>query len=198
MKRLWVMFFILIWLLGAAACASDPAGTGLRFTAEVIEQNGDHVLVRALDGDVLRSADQFYFSRKGLEDIEIAQGDILELAYSGDIQETYPAGIQVLEWKLAKKAEELDGGAEQKTLGDRRPMILYDGVLYLDTGREATGITCGTPDAVVASSVGSGEIPTQHCQTNFGAVGAGIISVPEGVAIEINGRNALFAAQEEH
>ncbi len=53
--------------------------------------------------------------------------------------------------------------------GDRIPMVMVDGVLYYDTGRESTMEgRCGMMDGEITSSVDASQIPTEDNQSNFG------------------------------
>lgn len=49
------------------------------------------------------------------------------------------------------------------------PMVMVDGVLYLDTGYTNTAAKqCGTPDGTITSAVPGYEEPTENDQSNFG------------------------------
>lgn len=53
--------------------------------------------------------------------------------------------------------------------GDRIPMVMVDGLLYYDTGKESTlEGRCGMMDGEITSSVDASEIPTEDNQSNFG------------------------------
>ena len=53
--------------------------------------------------------------------------------------------------------------------GDRIPMIMIDGLLYYDTGKESTlEGRCGMMDGEITSTVDASEIPTEDNQSNFG------------------------------
>ena len=56
-------------------------------------------------------------------------GDVIEIEYSGEILETYPARIaDVYGIKVVEEAE----------TWDLIPMVMVNGTLYLDTGHEST------------------------------------------------------------
>lgn len=57
----------------------------------------------------------------------------------------------------------------EAALGDRRPMVMVNGEIYLDTGRESdiTG-RCGIMDGEITSEVDGSEIPVKNDQSNFG------------------------------
>lgn len=57
-------------------------------------------------------------------------------------------------------------------LNDLKPMIMIDGKLYLDTGKEATASESSeTVSGEILSTVPQTEKPTENGQSNFGAVG---------------------------
>ena len=55
-------------------------------------------------------------------------------------------------------------------LNDRIPMVMADGAMYYDTGREST-VTgrCGVMDGEITSAVDRTEVPSENNQSNFGA-----------------------------
>ena len=58
----------------------------------------------------------------------------------------------------------------EKQLNDLIPMVMVNGTLYLDTGKESPikERKCGTPDGEITSSVDQTEKPTKDNQSNFG------------------------------
>lgn len=65
-------------------------------------------------------------------------------------------------------------------------MIMVDGMLYMDTGRESSVTArCGMMDGTVESQVESWQEPTENNQSNF-AVGFGYQYGPEPGTIEVN------------
>lgn len=73
--------------------AGEPT-TGETFRAEVLEVGAGWILVKPLEGEwELKSADKITVALKGIQTVqEIAVGDIVEITYSGILQESYPAG----------------------------------------------------------------------------------------------------------
>ena len=59
---------------------------------------------------------------------------------------------------------------EQESLQwDRIPMVMVDGALYYDTGKESPQEPrCGMADGEITSTVDGSEIPTEDDQSNFG------------------------------
>ena len=68
---------------------------------------------------------------------------------------------------------------------DLPPLVMVDGQLYQDTGREST-LTgrCGVLDGEITSAVSSQEVPCEDGQSNFGT-GFGYQIGPEPYTIEI-------------
>lgn len=58
----------------------------------------------------------------------------------------------------------------EPVLNDRIPMVMADGAMYYDTGREST-VTgrCGVMDGEITSAVERTEVPSENNQSNFGA-----------------------------
>lgn len=73
------------------------------FAAEVLEITENFALVQPLPGEAeLNSSDQISFSLQGLEDIGTEVGSVVQITYTGDILETYPAQIYAKSWSIAK------------------------------------------------------------------------------------------------
>ena len=79
---------------------------------------------------------------------------------------------------------------------DLPPLVLVEGTLYQDTGREST-LTgrCGVLDGEITSAVSSQEVPSEENQSNFGT-GFGYQIGPEPGTIEVylNGKWMVFEA----
>ena len=104
-------------------------------------------------------------------------GDIIEIAYNGEIAESYPAQItEVYGIKVVKEAEQWD----------LIPMVMVNGELYIDTGHESTvEARCGVMDGEITSEVDGSEKPTKDNQSNFGTGYGYQYGSQEGI-IEIN------------
>ena len=81
---------------------------------------------------------------------------------------------------------------------DLIPMVMVDGVLYLDTGYNSNGIRkCGTPDGEITSAVDGSEEPTEDDQSNFGTGFGYRYGVDEGtIELYLNNRWRIFATEE--
>ena len=81
---------------------------------------------------------------------------------------------------------------------DRIPMVMVNGELYLDTGKESTVMArCGMMDGEITSQVPGNEEPTVDDQSNFG-IGYGYqYGAIEGtIEINMNGKWRVFATEE--
>ena len=87
---------------------------------------------------------------------------------------------------------------EEKEQRDLIPMVMVDGVLYLDTGYNSTVIQkCGTPDGKIISAVDGNEEPSADDQSNFGTGYEYQYGTAEGtVELYINGKWRIFATEE--
>lgn len=82
---------------------------------------------------------------------------------------------------------------------DLPPLVMVDGILYQDTGREST-LTgrCGVLDGEITSAVDSQEVPSDNNQSNFGT-GFGYQIGPEPGTIEVylNEKWMVFEAVDQ-
>ena len=85
----------------------------------------------------------------------------------------------------------------EPVLNDRIPMVMADGAMYYDTGREST-VTgrCGVMDGEITSAVDQTEVPSENDQSNFGA-GYGYQWGPEEGTLEVcmDGKWLVFERQ---
>lgn len=73
------------------------------FRATVIELDGDHVVVEPEENESEReSSDRIAFFLEGADKIGAEVGSVVEVTYTGEIRETYPASIDAVSWKLCK------------------------------------------------------------------------------------------------
>ena len=132
------------------------------FQAEILEIHGGNYLVKPVEGSwELNSADRIEVPiRNAHPSPEPEIGDVIEIEYSGEILETYPAQIaDVYGIKIIKEAE----------TWDLIPMVMVNGTLYLDTGHESKiEARCGVMDGEITSQVDGSKQPTVDDQSNFG------------------------------
>ena len=100
------------------------------FRAEILEIHDGHYLVKPVEGSwELNSADRIVVPISNAHPSpEPEIGNVIEIEYSGEILESYPAQIaDVYGIKLIREAE----------TWDLIPMVMVNGTLYLDTGHES-------------------------------------------------------------
>ncbi len=96
-------------------------------------------------------------------------------AIRADEPEDSPARL-LYNWVCSEEGEQtlIDAGyvpaEEESEEWDRHPMVMVNGELYYDTGRESdiTG-RCGVMDGEITSEVDGTEVPTADNQSNFGS-----------------------------
>ena len=83
--------------------------------------------------------------------------------------------------------------SDEATTWDRRPMIMVNGELYLDTGKEVpVEIDESAIIGEISSSVDQSEKPTEEGQTNFGNIGAKYAHFEDNIVVLINNEWVLF------
>ena len=161
------------------------------FQAEILEIHGGNYLVKPVEGSwELNSADRIEVPiRNAHPSPEPEIGDVIEIEYSGEILETYPARIaDVYGIKIIKEAE----------TWDLIPMVMVNGTLYLDTGHESKiEARCGVMDGEITSQVDGNKQPTVDDQSNFGTGYGYQYGATEGtIELFMNGKWWIFATEE--
>ena len=161
------------------------------FQAEILEIHGGHYLVKPVEGSwELNSADRIEVPiRNAHPSPEPEIGDVIEIEYSGEILETYPARIaDVYGIKVIKETE----------TRDLIPMVMVNGTLYLDTGHESKiEARCGVMDGEITSQVDGSKQPTADDQSNFGTGYGYQYGTTEGtIELFMNGKWWIFATEE--
>ena len=143
MKKRIPLFLALLFVLLLASCgnrtmndiiAGEPSITGTVKTVtddSILMENGDGEYWVSLNVECGDSVTHFRV------------GDEVVVYFDGQIGETYPMQIHTVYAITLKTPADREGEA----LADLRPMVMVDGVLYLDTGEEsATAARCGMMD----------------------------------------------------
>lgn len=168
---------------------NETAPDKITFQAEILEVHEGYFLVEPTKGSwELNSADQIEVPMENMDpSLEPEVGDIIEIAYSGEILETYPARLQeVYSIKVAEEAK-----------WDLKPMVMVNGELYLDTGRESTVEgRCGVMDGEITSTVEGWEKPTEDNQSNFGTGYGYQYGTPGTIEIYMNEKWWVFVSEE--
>lgn len=163
------------------------------FRAEILEIHDGHYLVKPVEGSwELNSADRIVVPISNAHPSpEPEIGNVIEIEYSGEILESYPAQIaDVYGIKLIREAE----------TWDLIPMVMVNGTLYLDTGHESTiEARCGVMDGEITSQVDGSKQPTVDDQSNFGTGYGYQYGATEGtIELFMNGKWWIFATEEAH
>lgn len=161
------------------------------FRAEILEIHDGHYLVKPVEGSwELNSADRIVVPISNAHPSpEPEIRNVIEIEYSGEILESYPAQIaDVYGIKLIRKAE----------TWDLIPMVMVNGTLYLDTGHESTiEARCGVMDGEITSQVDGSKQPTVDDQSNFGTGYGYQYGATEGtIELFMNGKWWIFATEE--
>ena len=161
------------------------------FRAEILEIHDGNYLVKPVEGSwELNSADRIEVPiRNAHPSPEPEIGDVIEIEYSGEILETYPARIaDVYGIKVIKETE----------TWDLIPMVMVNGTLYLDTGHESKiEARCGVMDGEITSQVDGNKQPSVDDQSNFGTGYGYQYGATEGtIELFMNGKWWIFATEE--
>lgn len=161
------------------------------FQAEILEDHNGYYLVKPVEGSwELNSADRIEVPiRNAHPSPEPEIGDVIEIEYSGEILETYPARIaDVYGIKVIKQTE----------TWDLIPMVMVNGTLYLDTGHESKiEARCGVMDGEITSQVDGNKQPSVDDQSNFGTGYGYQYGATEGtIELFMNGKWWIFATEK--
>ena len=161
------------------------------FRAEILEIHDGHYLVKPVEGSwELNSADRIVVPISNAHPSpEPEIGNVIEIEYSGEILETYPARIaDVYGIKVIKQTE----------TWDLIPMVMVNGTLYLDTGHESKiEARCGVMDGEITSQVDGNKQPSVDNQSNFGTGYGYQYGATEGtIELFMNGKWWIFATEE--
>ena len=161
------------------------------FQAEILEDHNGYYLVKPVEGSwELNSADRIVVPISNAHPSpEPEIGDVIEIEYSGEILETYPARIaDVYGIKVIKQTE----------TWDLIPMVMVNGTLYLDTGHESKiEARCGVMDGEITSQVDGNKQPSVDNQSNFGTGYGYQYGATEGtIELFMNGKWWIFATEE--
>lgn len=99
----------------------------------------------------------------------------------------------------SSQAPEVSPAGEETESADLPPLVMVDGQLYQDTGREST-LTgrCGVLDGEITSAVGNQEVPSQNDQSNFGTgFGYQIGAELDTIEVYLNEKWMVFEAVEQ-
>ena len=121
---------------------------------------------------------------------KVVEGDIRDYGESAEkLQELL---------QLAAEANPMKNRTEAP-LNAMRPMIMVDGVLYLDTGKEvAKNVDNSAILGEITSAAGASEKPTKNGQCNFGSgVGAKYAAYDDGIAVFLDHKWFFFEKETD-
>jgi hypothetical protein len=96
-------------------------------------------------------------------------------------------------YKIEQPSEPPIDTDDKASPGDRRPMVMVNGAIYLDTGRSiAAKIDESAIAGRILTSVGSSEIPTENNTSNFDAGGASFAYYEDGLVLLLNDQWIFF------
>lgn len=122
--------------------------------------------------------------------MDLSVGDEVVVYYNGDIAESEPLKIETV------YAITLRTPAENRVEWDKIPMVMVDGKLYYDTGKESSiDGRCAMMDGEISSSVDGSEIPTEDDQSNFGTGYGYQYGADDTIELLINEKWIVFEAR---
>ena len=100
-----------------------------KFIATVIQTKGDFALVEPMEGEPERqSSDEISFSTKNLNELDVRTGSIVEITYSGEIMESYPAQITPISWEIASDLRGIE--YKDKWLEKTQDKLIEDNYIF--------------------------------------------------------------------
>lgn len=121
---------------------------------------------------------------------DLSVGDEVVVYYNSDIAESEPLKIETV------YAITLRTPAENRVEWDKIPMVMVDGKLYYDTGKESSiDGRCAMMDGEISSSVDGSEIPTEDDQSNFGTGYGYQYGADDTIELLINEKWIVFEAR---
>lgn len=195
MKK-WIVFLL------AMICIQALYGCGSRSMNDIIQNEPSItgiVTTITEDAFLMESETGEYWVSLQVENkdsmIHFSIGDEVVVYYDGNVAETYPMQIRkVYAITLKTPADRLS-----EELKDRIPMVMVNGKLYYDAGRESSIVArCGMMDGEITASVAASEIPVMDDQSNFGTGYGYQYGVGEGtIELYINGKWWVFEAMTQ-
>lgn len=201
MKKLISLVLTVVCVLGLVGCntksmnyiiANKPSVTGI-----VEEVHDDYIIVYSETAEGYPNGSNWSISlnvenKDSYTDVMV--GDEIVFYYDGMAMETDPLQVSTV-YAITLKTP-ADRNVEEKWA--MIPMLMVEGVLYLDTGYDNTDIRkCGTFDGEITSTVHGTEKPTKDNESNFGDGYGYQCGVTEGtIEVYMNEKWRIFATEE--
>lgn len=201
MKKRIALFFALFCVLGLAGCdnkslnyiiENKPNVTGI-----VEEVYDGYIIVYSETAEGYPNGSHWSISLNTENKdsyTEVVVGDEIVFYYDGMAMETDPLQVSTV-YAITLKTP---ADRTQEELSDLIPMVMVNGELYLDTGKESTvEARCGMMDGEITSEVDGTKRPTKDNESNFGT-GYGYQYGPQEGTIEIYMHDKwwIFATEE--
>lgn len=94
-----------LWEMEKSKVSEASLADATTLRATVLEIYTSSVLVSPLaEEDEIKICDKITFGTASLENIEVKVGDVVDVRYTGDIMESYPAQIRAISWTLVTDA----------------------------------------------------------------------------------------------
>ena len=177
---------------------TNPVKSGVIMVNDILyRQNGQRLNYFPSDVYEIGSLESILHNRNEVPERNF-QGAMLDEKYAGNLLYQNKTGdIIYLEdfsgYYIVFVANEVP-----QDLSDRRPMIMVNGQLYLDTGRQmSVEIDESAIIDEISSSVDQSEKPTEDGQTNFGNIGAKYAYFEDNIVVLLNNEWVLFEKESE-
>ncbi len=158
-------------------------------TVEGIDENsviGDRCIITWEKDALITLATNSKLIQLSLDDFSVGDSVVL---FIGTVQETYPARATASTIQLQPSgASELD---------DLRPMLMINGALYWDTGKESPMGAANQVDGTIKTDISQNKKPTEHEQSNFGFVGSAYTVGDGFVQVNIDGKWIVFELEKQ-
>ena len=110
LKKVFLIILSLVLMLGLAACGTENKDV-YTFKAKIIESNGSNIIVEPFENEeIRRSADKISVDIGNIKQFApdaLQVGTLVQIEYDGNINETYPAQINVLSFKTILNENEI-------------------------------------------------------------------------------------------
>lgn len=199
MKK-WMTFVLtLVCELGLAGCGrsmNDVIGKEPDFAGIVQLVMDDYIVVNVNEDEVVYENYPVLMVSLNVEIkdsyLDYSVGDEVVVYYDGNITDGEPTTVDTV-YALTLRTP----ANREAEKWDLIPMVIVDGELYLDTGRESTVEgRCGLMDGEITSTVESWEKPTEDDQSNFGTGYGYQYGTAGTIEIYINEKWWVFVSEE--
>ena len=104
-RLLYVLITAIMLSFMIVGCSKEKTAT---FTGTIIEKGDSYVVVEpCVEEEIRKSADKISFGTGELVGTYYV-GDLVEVTYTGEIMESYPAQVNVVSWRLIEAAMTVD------------------------------------------------------------------------------------------